>query len=152
MLPARHHPGRRPRGAEPARWWPSSTSATGADLGVQVRVSSVLGQRLAARMFACEEPGRDDLLDAVGELGNIAGGNVKSLLFTARPAACRCRRPCSAATGLAPARERRGRAHRDPRARARRARRADAGAARGGGGLLWPPADAPSEELLEAQS
>ena len=51
-------------------------------LGVHVRVSPVLGRRLAARMLACEEPSREDLLDAVGELGNIAGGNVKSLLFT----------------------------------------------------------------------
>ena len=51
-------------------------------LGVQVRVSTMLARLLAARMMACADPGRDDLLDAVGELGNIAGGNVKSLLFT----------------------------------------------------------------------
>jgi hypothetical protein len=53
----------------------------GVDLGVHVRVSPVLASLLAARMFACEEPVSEDLLDAVGELGNIAGGNVKSLLF-----------------------------------------------------------------------
>ena len=54
---------------------------TGTDLGVHVRVSPVLARLLAARMFACDEPVSEDLLDAVGELGNIAGGNVKSLLF-----------------------------------------------------------------------
>jgi len=56
--------------------------ASGADLGVQVRVSAALGRLLAGRMFACDEPTGEDLLDAVGELGNIVGGNVKSLLFT----------------------------------------------------------------------
>jgi chemotaxis protein CheX len=50
-------------------------------LGVQVRVSSALARLLAARMLACAEPTPEDLLDAVGELGNIVGGNVKSLLF-----------------------------------------------------------------------
>jgi Chemotaxis phosphatase CheX len=53
----------------------------GVDLGVHVRVSPVLARLLASRMFACDEPVSEDLLDAVGELGNIAGGNVKSLLF-----------------------------------------------------------------------
>jgi len=51
-------------------------------LGVRVRVTRALAQQLAARMMASEEPGRDEVLDAVGELGNIAGGHVKSLLFT----------------------------------------------------------------------
>ncbi len=50
-------------------------------LGVQVRVSPTLARLLAARMLACDEPTPEDLLDAVGELGNIVGGNVKSLLF-----------------------------------------------------------------------
>lgn len=51
-------------------------------LGVHVQVSAALATLLAARMLACDEPTREDLLDAVGELGNIVGGNVKSLLFT----------------------------------------------------------------------
>ena len=55
--------------------------AADARLGVRVRVTGRLAHLLAARMFGTEEPERDDLLDAVGELGNIAGGNVKSLLF-----------------------------------------------------------------------
>jgi hypothetical protein len=54
-----------------------------ARLGVRVQVSGRLAHLLAARMFATEEPGSEDLLDAVGELGNIAGGNVKALLFGA---------------------------------------------------------------------
>lgn len=54
-------------------------------LGVEVRVGAVLARLLASRMMAAGDPSPDDLLDAVGELGNIAGGNVKSLLFhTAR--------------------------------------------------------------------
>lgn len=51
-------------------------------LGVHVRLSLTLARILATRMLACPEPAGEDLLDAVGELGNIAGGNVKSLLFT----------------------------------------------------------------------
>jgi hypothetical protein len=53
----------------------------GARLGVRVAVTGRLAQLLASRMFASEEPENEDLLDAVGELGNIAGGNVKALLF-----------------------------------------------------------------------
>jgi Chemotaxis phosphatase CheX len=52
-------------------------------LGVHLRVSAELARRLAVRMFACAEPTREELLDAVGEFGNIAGGNLKTLLFTA---------------------------------------------------------------------
>jgi chemotaxis phosphatase CheX-like protein len=55
--------------------------ADGTRLGVRVRVTGRLAHLLAARMFATEQPDSEDLLDAVGELGNIAGGNVKALLF-----------------------------------------------------------------------
>jgi hypothetical protein len=55
--------------------------ADGARLGVRVQVTGRLAHELAARMFGTEEPESEDLLDAVGELGNIAGGNVKALLF-----------------------------------------------------------------------
>lgn len=47
---------------------------------VSVRTSSIVARVLASRMLLTPDPGPDDLLDAVGELGNIAGGNVKSLL------------------------------------------------------------------------
>jgi hypothetical protein len=54
-------------------------------LGIHVRVGAVLARLLASRMMAVGDPSPDDLLDAVGELGNIIGGNVKTLLFhTAR--------------------------------------------------------------------
>jgi hypothetical protein len=36
---------------------------------------------LAAAMFAVADPSPDDVLDAIAELGNIGGGNVKSLLW-----------------------------------------------------------------------
>ena len=47
---------------------------------VEVRTSAIVARVLASRMLLTVDPGPDDLLDAVGELGNIAGGNVKSLL------------------------------------------------------------------------
>jgi chemotaxis protein CheX len=47
---------------------------------VELRVGTVMARVLAARMIGLPDPGPDDLLDAVGELGNIVGGNVKSLL------------------------------------------------------------------------
>ena len=54
-------------------------------LGVEVRVDAMLARLLAARMLSAGTPSQDDVLDAVGELGNIVAGNVKSLLFhTAR--------------------------------------------------------------------
>jgi hypothetical protein len=54
-------------------------------LGVEIRVGTILGRLLASRMMMAGDPSPDDLLDAVGELGNMAGGNVKTLLFhTAR--------------------------------------------------------------------
>jgi Chemotaxis phosphatase CheX len=55
--------------------------ADGSRLGVRVVVPGRLAHTLAARMFGTDEPEGEDLLDAVGELGNIAGGNVKALLF-----------------------------------------------------------------------
>jgi hypothetical protein len=41
-----------------------------------------LARELARRMLACLEPTTADVLDAVGELANIAGGGVKALLGT----------------------------------------------------------------------
>ncbi len=49
--------------------------------GVEVCVDTVTARLLAGRMLNVASPAADDLLDAVGELGNIAGGNVKSLLY-----------------------------------------------------------------------
>jgi hypothetical protein len=59
-----------------------SDEAGGGLLGVQVRLPGRLAHALAVRMFASDSPSADDLLDAVGELTNILGGNVKALLFT----------------------------------------------------------------------
>jgi chemotaxis protein CheX len=47
---------------------------------VEVRVCPVMARVLAARMMGIPSPSPEDLMDAVGELGNIIGGNVKSLL------------------------------------------------------------------------
>lgn len=54
-------------------------------LGIEMHIGSVLARLLASRMMAVGDPCPGDLLDAVGELGNIVAGNVKTLLFhTAR--------------------------------------------------------------------
>jgi hypothetical protein len=47
---------------------------------ISMRTSSIVARVLASRMLHAPDPGPDDLLDAMGELGNITGGNVKSLL------------------------------------------------------------------------
>jgi hypothetical protein len=47
---------------------------------ISVWTSVIMARVMASRMMHTSDPGPDDLLDAVGELGNIAGGNVKSLL------------------------------------------------------------------------
>jgi hypothetical protein len=49
-------------------------------LGVTVRLGLPLARVLASRMMSVADPSQEDVVDAVGELGNIAGGNVKSLL------------------------------------------------------------------------
>jgi hypothetical protein len=47
---------------------------------VEVRVGIALARVMAGRMMYVADPDDDDVLDAVAELGNICGGNVKSLL------------------------------------------------------------------------
>lgn len=47
---------------------------------VEVRAGVSLARVIAARMMSVASPGPEDIVDAVAELGNIAGGNVKTLL------------------------------------------------------------------------
>jgi hypothetical protein len=47
---------------------------------VEVRVGIALARVMASRMMFVADPVEADVLDAVAELGNICGGNVKSLL------------------------------------------------------------------------
>ena len=47
---------------------------------VEVRAGVSLARVIAARMMAVASPAPEDIVDAVAELGNIAGGNVKTLL------------------------------------------------------------------------
>ncbi len=54
---------------------------SGAVTGVMVRAGAGLARLLASRMLFLADPAPEDLLDAVGELGNIAGGNVKTMLY-----------------------------------------------------------------------
>jgi hypothetical protein len=52
----------------------------GSCLGVDVRAEGTLITTLAATLLGVAEPAPDDMLEVIAELGNIAGGNVKSLL------------------------------------------------------------------------
>ncbi len=47
---------------------------------IEVRVSAGLARVIAARMMSVSSPGPNDLIDAIAEISNIAGGNVKTLL------------------------------------------------------------------------
>jgi hypothetical protein len=47
---------------------------------VEVRLGVSLATTISARMLSVAAPTPDDVVDAVAELGNIAGGNVKTLL------------------------------------------------------------------------
>jgi hypothetical protein len=47
---------------------------------VEVQAGVWLARVIAARMLSIAAPGPDDIIDAIAELGNIACGNVKTLL------------------------------------------------------------------------
>ena len=51
-------------------------------LAVEVRASVDLVSTLAAKLLGVPDPAPDDMLDVIAELGNIAAGNVKTLLCT----------------------------------------------------------------------
>ena len=63
---------------------------------VVVSTSAPVARLFAARMMAVAEPSTDDMLDAICELGNITGGNVKSLLRHA----CRLSLPTAEVTQM----------------------------------------------------
>lgn len=47
---------------------------------IEVRVGVGLARVMAARMMSTSSPGPNDIVDAIAEISNIAGGNVKTLL------------------------------------------------------------------------
>ena len=49
-------------------------------VGVEVRASSDLVATLAAGLLGVPDPAPDDMLDVIAELGNIAAGNIKTML------------------------------------------------------------------------
>ena len=51
-------------------------------LAVEVRASVALVSTLAESLLGVPDPAPDDMLDVIAELGNIAAGNVKTLLCT----------------------------------------------------------------------
>ncbi|MEQ1502435.1 MAG: chemotaxis protein CheX [Myxococcota bacterium] len=71
-----------PPGGEPAgAGWLGSVAIDGAwDGRVEVWLSDADARRVATAMFGEEPIGEPELVDAIGELANITGGNVKALL------------------------------------------------------------------------
>jgi hypothetical protein len=51
-------------------------------LAVEIRAAVDLVSVLAAKLLGLPDPAPDDVLDVIAELGNIAAGNVKTLLCT----------------------------------------------------------------------
>jgi hypothetical protein len=51
-------------------------------LGVEMRAEGRLATLLTTSLLAVEEPEPGDVLDVIAELGNIAAGNVKTLIST----------------------------------------------------------------------
>ena len=51
-------------------------------LAVEIRASAELVSALAAKLLGIADPSPDDMLDVIAEFGNIAAGNVKTLLCT----------------------------------------------------------------------
>lgn len=54
----------------------------GVDAAVLIEVPEPLGRQLAVTMFGTDEPGiaDDEIWDALGEMANMIGGNVKGML------------------------------------------------------------------------
>ena len=49
-------------------------------VGVEVRAAAELVSTLAAGLLGVADPAPDDMLDVIAELGNIAAGNIKTML------------------------------------------------------------------------
>lgn len=50
-------------------------------VAVEIRVPEALARLVASRMLMVDEPLVEDLVDAVAELGNMAGGNIKAVVY-----------------------------------------------------------------------
>ncbi len=55
-----------------------------------LHISTQLARKAASIMFGCDEPHSEEVWDALGELVNMTGGNIKSLL----PGPCTLSLPC----------------------------------------------------------
>jgi hypothetical protein len=51
----------------------------GSAMLIELRMEIMVARFLAGHMMATSAPGVEDVLDAVGELGNMAAGNIKTL-------------------------------------------------------------------------
>jgi hypothetical protein len=67
-------------------------------LAVEMRVEGSLATTLTASLLGVDDPAPDDVLDVIAELGNIAAGNVKTLLCNH----ARLSLPSSTISALAP--------------------------------------------------
>ena len=61
----------------------ASVNITGAwNAVVEVAVCNSSANTIAETMFACDEPSDEEVIDAVGEIANMIGGNIKGLVGT----------------------------------------------------------------------
>lgn len=68
-------------GPEREHWWSAAVTVSGAWAGqVTVELSAAAAVAVTGVMLATEDVGAEDVTDAVGELVNMVGGNVKSLI------------------------------------------------------------------------
>ena len=65
-----------------SRWVPSIRISGGSEAVVEIETNRHVAQRIASRMFSLEPDKleEDDLRDALGEVINMIGGNLKGLL------------------------------------------------------------------------
>ena len=83
LLPTMTEGGTAEPGEAPAQMLSGIVHITGEHSAtVAVQVPHALASRLATSMFALDgsEPSAEDLQDALGEIANITGGNIKALL------------------------------------------------------------------------
>jgi hypothetical protein len=66
---------------EREHWWSAAVTVSGAWSGqVTVEISAAAAVAVTSVMLATEDVGAEDVTDAVGELVNMVGGNVKAAL------------------------------------------------------------------------
>lgn len=75
------HPETRHHAPEAGAWWSASITITGTWSGtVTIELPATAAEAVTRRMLAVDLAGPDDVADAIGELVNMVGGNIKAAL------------------------------------------------------------------------